>query len=49
MTLRELQMKHKKEGHPWTTSKVFPDSAVVGPWLRISEFPNYLEENLLSL
>lgn len=44
MTLRELQMKHKKEGHPWTTSKVFPDSAVVGPWLRISEFPNYLEE-----
>jgi 2-keto-4-pentenoate hydratase/2-oxohepta-3-ene-1,7-dioic acid hydratase in catechol pathway len=44
MTLRELQAKQKKEGHPWTTSKVFVDSAVVGPWLRVSEFPNYLEE-----
>ena len=44
MTLRDLQAKLKKEGHPWTTSKVFPDSAIVGPWLRVSEFPNYLEE-----
>lgn len=44
MTLRDLQMKQKKEGLPWTTSKVFPDSAVVGPWLRVSEFSNYLEE-----
>jgi 2-keto-4-pentenoate hydratase/2-oxohepta-3-ene-1,7-dioic acid hydratase in catechol pathway len=45
MTLRDLQATQKKNGHPWTTSKVFPDSAVVGPWMRISEFPNYLEEN----
>ncbi len=45
MTLRDLQATQKKNGHPWTTSKVFPDSAVVGPWVRISEFPNYLEEN----
>ena len=44
MTLRELQATQKKNGHPWTTSKVFPDSAVVGPWLRLSEFPNYLDE-----
>ena len=44
MTLRELQAKQKKDGHPWTTSKVFPDSAVVGPWLRVSEFTNYLDE-----
>lgn len=44
MTLRELQAKQKKDGHPWTTSKVFPDSAVVGPWLRVSEFSNYLDE-----
>lgn len=44
MTLRDLQVKQKKNGHPWTTSKVFPDSAVVGPWLRVSEFANYLDE-----
>jgi 2-keto-4-pentenoate hydratase/2-oxohepta-3-ene-1,7-dioic acid hydratase in catechol pathway len=45
MTLRTLQENLKKSGHPWTTSKVFPDSAVIGPWIRVSEFPNYLEEN----
>ncbi len=44
MTLRDLQTFQKRNGHPWTTSKVFPDSAVVGPWIRLSEFPNYLEE-----
>jgi 2-keto-4-pentenoate hydratase/2-oxohepta-3-ene-1,7-dioic acid hydratase in catechol pathway len=44
MTLRDLQATQKKNGHPWTTSKVFPDAAVVGPWIRVSEFPNYLDE-----
>ncbi|RDB35247.1 fumarylacetoacetate hydrolase family protein [Spirobacillus cienkowskii] len=44
MTLRDLQTVQKKNGHPWTTSKVFPDSAIVGPWLRLSEFSNYLDE-----
>ncbi|WP_161597664.1 fumarylacetoacetate hydrolase family protein [Fluviispira multicolorata] len=44
MTLRDLQNSQKKAGHPWTTSKVFPDCVVVGSWLRVSEFPDYLNE-----
>lgn len=44
MTLRDRQAQSKKNGHPWTTSKVFPDAAVVGPWRRVSEFSAYLEE-----
>ncbi len=44
MTLRDKQKILKEAGHPWTTSKVFPDAAVVGPWLRISEFQDYLNQ-----
>ena len=44
MTLRDRQAALKKAGHPWTTGKVFADAAVVGPWRRVSEFPNYLQE-----
>ena len=44
MTLRERQANAKKNGLPWTTAKVFPDSAVIGPWQRVSEFPQYLTE-----
>jgi len=44
MTLRDRQTTLKKNGHPWTTGKVFPDAAVIGPWLRVSEFPDYLQE-----
>ncbi len=43
MTLRTLQGKLKKDGHPWTISKVFIDSATVGPWVSISEFFDYLQ------
>lgn len=42
MTLRTLQAKLKKDGHPWTSSKVFVDSAVVGPWIDIQSFPDYM-------
>ena len=43
MTLRTLQSQLKKQGHPWTTAKVFKDSAVLGPWIPYQQFHNYLE------
>lgn len=42
MTLRDCQSRQKKEGHPWTTSKVFPDAAVHGPFVKKNEFSQYL-------
>src|SRR5207253_1337210 len=44
MTLRDLQNQLKKEGHPWTPSKVFLDSAVIGPWIPLKDFREYLEQ-----
>lgn len=42
MTLRALQKQLKKEGHPWTTAKVFKDAAIIGPWISIATCENYL-------
>ena len=33
MTLRNLQSNLKTQGHPWTVSKVFPDSCVIGEFI----------------
>lgn len=44
MTLRDRQNELKRAGHPWTTSKVFLDSAVIGPWRRVREFSHFLDQ-----
>lgn len=43
MTLRTRQSELKKQGHPWTTAKVFPDAAVLGPWIAYDSFPTYID------
>jgi len=44
MTLRDLQKQQKEKGHPWTTSKVFPGSAITAPFLPIQKFPEWEKE-----
>jgi len=44
MTLRDLQSQQKQKGHPWTTSKVFSGSAIVGPPVPLGEFPHWEKE-----
>lgn len=41
MTLRTRQSELKKQGHPWTTAKVFPDAAILGPWIPYHSFIDY--------
>jgi len=48
MTLRDLQTSSKKAGTPWTTGKVFPDAAVIGPWMNFASFQE-IESQVFSL
>lgn len=43
MTLRTRQSELKKQGHPWTTAKVFKDAAVLGPWIPYHQFHDYMD------
>ncbi len=40
MTLRDLQSEAKKLGHPWTISKCFDTSTVLGEFVQASEIQN---------
>ncbi len=45
MTLRTTQTLLKKQSHPWTIGKVFPDAAIIGPWIALSDMTDYLQQS----
>ena len=42
LTDRPLQEKLKAKGHPWAIAKNFLNAAIVGPFIPLNEFPDYL-------
>lgn len=49
LTRRDLQTNLKKGGHPWEIAKVFRDSAIIGPWFEISQWPIYSRQDFQLL
>ncbi|MAV91442.1 MAG: hypothetical protein CL676_08460 [Bdellovibrionaceae bacterium] len=43
LTARDLQKKLKDSGHPWERAKAFPQSAVIGPFQKLSSLEELLE------
>jgi 2-keto-4-pentenoate hydratase/2-oxohepta-3-ene-1,7-dioic acid hydratase in catechol pathway len=43
LTLRDLQGKLKKQGHPWEAAKAFPQSAIISEWIKIEDFKDHLK------
>jgi 2-keto-4-pentenoate hydratase/2-oxohepta-3-ene-1,7-dioic acid hydratase in catechol pathway len=44
MTLWEKHNELKQNRHPWTVCKAFPESAIVGPWRKVKDFPRFMDE-----
>ena len=40
-TARDLQQQQKEKGLPWEIAKAFDNSAVIGTWKPVSEFPDF--------
>lgn len=47
LTLRDLQADMKANGWPWEIGKVFKDSAIIGPWIDLKQFPDYMEKEFV--
>lgn len=43
LTLRDVQAAARAKGSPWETAKVWPGSAVLGPWLDLKSMGDYLD------
>lgn len=43
LTLRALQVRLKKAGQPWEKSKVFANSAILGPWREFDSIKDILD------
>lgn len=47
MTLRDVQSTLKQKGLPWEACKVFRDSAILGPWIPLHEFRDFMKEEFV--
>jgi 2-keto-4-pentenoate hydratase/2-oxohepta-3-ene-1,7-dioic acid hydratase in catechol pathway len=43
LTIRDLQSRLKKAGQPWEKAKVFKNSAILGPWVKLSSLPEVMD------
>lgn len=43
MTLRDLQADLKKNGHPWEMAKSFKNSILLGPWIDVHSFKDFMD------
>lgn len=44
LTIRDLQARLKKAGHPWEKGKVFRNSAILGPWQDLTDLDALMEQ-----